>query len=223
MVKLIIFDLDGTLVNSLDDLAASVNHALRRGGFPEHPTDAYRHLVGNGVERLIERALPPGARDAGSVARVREAFMLYYERHRADLTAPYPGIPALLEGLAGEGILLAVASNKFDSATRAMTRLYFGDGLFRFVHGQREGVPVKPDPAILLAILGEAAVAPGEALYVGDSDVDMQVARNGGVRSIGVTWGFRSREELRENGACWIVDAPGEIARVVREMNGRGR
>jgi phosphoglycolate phosphatase len=214
MTRLIIFDLDGTLVDSLADLAASANHALRAYGFPEHPLDAYRYLVGNGVLKLIERALPGGNRDRETLLRVFEEFTRYYGAHRADLTAPYPGVTKMLEALKGRGMLLAVASNKYHSATVAVTRLYFRDGLFDFVHGHQEDLPLKPHPAIVHAILEKAGIAPGETLYVGDSDVDVQTARNAGTRSIGVTWGFRSREELRVNGADFVVDAPDEITRI---------
>ncbi|MDR2413482.1 MAG: HAD-IA family hydrolase [Odoribacteraceae bacterium] len=215
MTKLIIFDLDGTLIDSLADLAASANHALRARGFPGHPLDAYRYFVGNGVVKLLERALPEDRRDRETLARLFEEFTRYYGMHRADLTAPYPGITALLEELKRRGMLLAVASNKYHSAADAMTRLYFGDTLFDFVHGHQEDVPTKPHPAIALEILSEAGVAPGEAFFVGDSGVDMQTARAAGIRSIGVTWGFRAREELLENGADFIIDSPRELLPLV--------
>ena len=215
VTKLIIFDLDGTLVDSLADLAASVNHALRVYGFPTHPLDAYRYFVGNGVMKLMERALPEGGRDEKTIGRLFEEFARYYGMHRTDLTHPYPGIQALLEELKKRGKLLAVASNKYHSAVAAMTSLYFVEALFDFVHGHREGVPPKPDPTVAWRILDEAGVAPGEAFFVGDSGVDMQTARAAGIRSIGVTWGFRVREELWESGADFIVDSPREIPPIV--------
>lgn len=211
MTKLIIFDLDGTLINSLADLAASANHALRACGFPVHPPGSYRYFAGNGVTRLLERALPEGARDEETFRRIFEEFTRYYTLHRADLTAPYPGIADLLEALRARGTRLAVASNKYHSATVAMTRLYFGDGAFDLVRGHVEDTPLKPHPAIVLEILAETGVAPGETLYVGDSNVDVQTAKNAGVRSIGVTWGFRERQELQDAGADFIVDSPAGI------------
>ncbi|MDR2129837.1 MAG: HAD family hydrolase [Odoribacteraceae bacterium] len=215
MTRLLIFDLDGTLIDSLADLAASANHALQARGFPLHPVDAYRYFVGNGVTKLLERALPEGARDGETLAGVLAEFTRHYGVHRADLTRPYPGIPALLETLKERGMLLAVASNKFHSAVEAMTRLYFGNTLFDLVHGHREGVPPKPHPAIVRAILAGAKVAPGDTYYIGDSDVDMQTARNAAIRSIGVTWGFRSRGELLANGADFIAETPDEILQIV--------
>ena len=215
MVKLLIFDLDGTLLNSLRDLAGSVNYALRLHGFPEHPPLAYRHFVGNGIAVLLERVLPEGAKSAENVALLWKDFMHHYGLHRADLTAPYAGIPELLEALQQQGLLLAVASNKFHSATEAMVRLYFGESTFQFVHGKQEEVPAKPDPAVVQAILAEAGVTPEETLFIGDSDVDMLTAHNSGVPSVGVTWGFRSQEELQKHGANYIVNTPAEILQIV--------
>ena len=215
MTRLMIFDLDGTLLDSLADLAASANHALRVHGFAGHPPWAYRYFAGNGVVKLLERALPEACRDRETLMRVFQEFTRYYGQHRADLTAPYPGIPRLLQELKEEGIMLAVASNKYHTAARAMTRLYFGETLFDFVHGHEEGTPPKPHQAIVQEILQEAGVTPDDAFHVGDSDVDMLTARNAGTRSIGVTWGFRTRDELLENGATFIADVPRDIFSIV--------
>lgn len=213
MTKLVIFDLDGTLLNSLQDLAASTNYALRRHGYPTHELSAFRYFVGNGINKLLERALPEVERTEENMLKIREDFVAYYAEHKADFTAPYDGICELLKGLKRRGMLLAVASNKYHSATRELIQEYFGEGLFDFVYGQREGVPVKPDPAIVFDIMKEAGVSKNEILYVGDSGVDMQTAVNSGVASIGVTWGFRDREELLANGAQHIADEPCEIVR----------
>jgi phosphoglycolate phosphatase len=211
MTKLIIFDLDGTLIDSLADLAASTNHTLRAHGFPEHPLDSYRHFVGNGVLTLIERALPDGARDGATIREILDEFTRYYGLHRGDLTAPYPGIKATLNAIRDRGTRLAVASNKYHSAALAMTRQHFGPRTFDIVLGHTEDLPLKPHPAILLEILAEMDVAAGDALYVGDSGVDMQTAAAAGIRSIGVTWGFRPRRELLDAGARFIVDDPAGI------------
>lgn len=211
MKQLVIFDLDGTLLNTIDDLAVSANYALRRHGFPEHELSAYRFFVGNGITKLIERAMPEAERRESLVLQLREEFVAYYQQHKTDLTRPYPGIPELLNSLRSRGLLLAVASNKYHQGTVELIRYYFGDHFFRVVLGQRENVPVKPNPAIVEEILRETGVSGADTLYVGDSGVDMQTAANAGLASVGVTWGFRSRQELEENGACHLVDQPGEI------------
>lgn len=211
MVKLIIFDLDGTLINSLDDLARSANHVLRGRGYPEHELSAYRRFVGNGITKLMERALPPSDRSPENVESVRDEFVAYYSLHKAESTAPYEGIVPLLQALKAKGVLLAVASNKFHVATVELVSHYFGEGFFDFVYGQRDGVAPKPDPTVVFDILRDAGVEKSETLYVGDSGVDMRTASNAGVCSVGVTWGFRDRAELLETGACHIVDHPTEI------------
>lgn len=213
MKRLVIFDLDGTLLDTIDDLATSVNHALRRHSFPEHELPAYRYFVGNGVAKLIERALPPEARQPETIETMRQEFIAYYQQHKTALTHPYEGIPALLDELAGRGLQLAVASNKYQQGTAELVDHYFGSARFAAVLGQRAGIPVKPDPAIVLDILQRTQTAPADTLYVGDSGVDMQTAQRAGVCSVGVTWGFRPREELVENGACHLADRPEEILR----------
>lgn len=210
--RLVIFDLDGTLLNTIDDLAMSTNYALRQYGYPEHDLAAYRYFVGNGITKLIERALPEEARQEHIITSLRAAFVAYYQQHKTDLSRPYPGIPELLHTLHSQGIRLAVASNKYQQGTIELVRHFFGDRLFSVVLGQREGVPVKPDPTIIKDILTSTAVPESETLYVGDSGVDMQTARNSALTSIGVTWGFRPRRELEINGANLIVDTPREIA-----------
>ena len=208
MTRLIIFDLDGTLLNTIDDLAASVNHALRLNGYPEHPLSAYPFFVGNGVNKLLERALPEEARNPETVRRLRADFTAHYSEHNADFTRPYPGIPELIEALRERGAELAVGSNKYHEATVTLNDRHLGAGTFRTVLGQREGVPVKPDPTIVRDILRETGHRPEETLYVGDSGVDMLTAAAAGVRSVGVTWGFRPRQELEANGAAHLIDRP---------------
>lgn len=196
MKKLVIFDLDGTLLNTLADLAQAANQALEKLGFPTHEEKAYLRFVGNGVTKLFERALPADARTPEYIARMRELFVPYYDVHNVDLTRPYPGVCGLLETLNARGVKLAVASNKYQSAVGKLIKYYFPQIPFAAVYGQREGVPAKPDPAVVKQILKETAENRADALYVGDSDVDMQTARNAGVAACAVTWGFRSREEL---------------------------
>jgi len=215
MKKLIIFDFDGTLLDTLTDMANCTNYALEQCGFPVHPVDAYKLFVGNGILKLFERALPASARTEENIEKIRAQFVPYYDVHYMDMTAPYPGITKLLEVLQGKGIQLAIASNKYQSATETLAEHYFKNFSFTAVLGQREGVPIKPDPSIVYDIMKKAGVGKEEVLYVGDSGVDMQTARNAGITAIGVTWGFRPSKELEQNGATYIVDSPGEILGLV--------
>lgn len=196
MKKLVIFDLDGTLLNTIADLAAATNQALQQEGFPTHETDAYRFFVGNGINKLFERALPEQERTEKNILKIRSLFIPYYDVHNADLSRPYPGIPELLAALQQKGIMLGVASNKYQAATQKLIAHYFPNISFVEVLGQREGIPAKPDPSIVNDILAKAGVEREEALYVGDSNVDMQTAHNAGVTAVGVAWGFRPRTEL---------------------------
>jgi len=217
MKKLVIFDLDGTLLDTIGDLATSVNYALRLHGYPDHPLEAYRYFVGNGARELIARALPEGHKDDETVDRLREDFKNHYSSgNDIVLTKPYPGIPELVEKCRNAGVEIAVASNKYQLATDKLTRYYFGDEAFRIILGQREGVPVKPDPTIVHEILDITGIPSEDTLYVGDSGVDMETAQRSAVESVGVTWGFRPREELEENGAGHLVDHPGEIWEIIK-------
>lgn len=196
MKKLVIFDLDGTLLNTIADLAAATNQALQQEGFPTHETDAYRFFVGNGINKLFERALPEQERTEKNILKIRSLFIPYYDVHNADLSRPYPGIPELLAALQQKGIMLGVASNKYQAATQKLIAHYFPNISFVEVLGQREGIPAKPDPSIVNDILAKAGVEREEVFYVGDSNVDMQTAHNAGVTAVGVAWGFRPRTEL---------------------------
>lgn len=215
MKKLIIFDLDGTLLNTIADLAHSTNHALQTLGYPTHEVASYNFMVGNGINKLFERALPEGEKTEENVLRVRKEFLLHYDRHSADESRPYPGIPELLETLQHKGYQLAVASNKYQAATEKLIAHYFPGIRFVAVFGQREGVKVKPDPAVVHDILRIAGVSKDEVLYVGDSGVDMQTAINSGVTSCGVTWGFRPRTELESFCPDYIVDKAETILSIV--------
>lgn len=213
--RLAIFDLDGTLLNTIADLAQSTNHALEACGFPTHPADAYRFFVGNGVNKLFERALPEGERTEENILKMRSHFMPHYDKHDTELSVPYPGITRLLEHLQQAGVLMAVASNKYQSATSKLVAHYFPQIEFSSVFGQREGVSIKPDPQVVLEIMDRANVKKEEVIYIGDSGVDMQTALNAGVTSIGVTWGFRPVEELQLYTPTYIVDSASEIESII--------
>ncbi|MCM1292294.1 MAG: HAD family hydrolase [Bacteroides sp.] len=202
---LVIFDLDGTLLNTIADLAAAANYALRTAGYPEHSPAAYPYFVGNGVTRLLERVLPEDVRTKENVDRLRTSFMDYYGSHLTVHTKPYPGIPELLRDLRAAGIDVAVASNKYQAAVDELIHHFFPDIEWAAIRGQVEGVPVKPDPSIVFGILSDCPTPKSKVLYVGDSGVDMETARRAAVTSVGVTWGFRTEQELKENYADHIV------------------
>lgn len=215
MKKLIIFDLDGTLLNTVADLAASTNYALTQCGFPTHETAAYRFFIGNGINNLFLKALPEGAKTQENILKVRKPFLEYYGAHNAELTEPYQGIPELLERLQNAGLQLAVASNKYQEATEKLVQHFFPNIKFTAVFGQREGVSVKPDPTIVHDILALAKVKKDEVLYVGDSGVDMQTAQNAAIDSCAVTWGFRPRSEMEVFAPTYFVDEPKEILMIL--------
>ena len=211
MKKLVIFDLDGTLLDTIADLAAAANHALQKAGFPVYDTETIRTFVGNGISKLLERALPEGARTAENVERLRTDFVPYYDAHNAEQSKPYPGVAALLLRLQERGMMLAVASNKYQAATEKLVAHYFPAIRFVKVMGQREGVPVKPDPTIVFDIMEAAGVGKEDVLYVGDSGVDMQTAHNAGVDAVAVSWGFRPRTELEAFRPLAIIDRAEEL------------
>lgn len=215
MKRLVIFDLDGTLLNTIADLANSTNHALNQLGYPTHEPEEYNFMVGNGINKLFERALPEGEKTEENVLRVRQEFIPYYDQHNADESRPYPGIPELLETLQAKGIQLAVASNKYQAATEKLIAHYFPNIKFIAVFGQRDGVNVKPDPAIVEDILRISGTPKKEVLYVGDSGVDMQTARNAGVTACGVTWGFRPLAELESFNPRYIIEVPQLISNLI--------
>ena len=214
-LELVIFDLDGTLLDTLSDLAYSVNHALEKSGFPIHPIESYKYFAGNGINKLFERALPENQKTDQNITLLRSHFLPYYDEHNTVYTQPYEDIPELLKRLLSEGLKLAVASNKYHKATEKLIRQFFPEITFAAVLGQREGIPVKPDPAIVSEILEITGLSSSEAIYIGDSGVDMQTASNSGIISIGVTWGFRSREELEGAGANFIANSTNEILKII--------
>ena len=211
MKKLVIFDLDGTLLDTIADLAMATNHALQALGYPTHADETIRTFVGNGVNKLLERSLPEAERTEENVMRMRSYFVPYYDAHNADLSQPYPGIVTLLEALQAQGLMIAVASNKYQEATEKLVKHYFPTIDFIEVLGQREGIAVKPDPTIVFDILKKANVSPEETLYVGDSGVDMQTALHAHVEAVGVSWGFRPRAELEGFCPMAIIDKAEEL------------
>lgn len=209
MKKLVIFDLDGTLLNTIADLGDACNYALRTMGYSEHALATYNYMVGNGVRKLIERAEPDA--DKTTIDRLLELFREYYDEHSTDHTTPYPGIPELLTRLHENGVAIAVASNKYQSAVDRIIPHFFPDIPFVATMGQIEDRPVKPDPSIVFAILNKYPTPKSDVLYVGDSAVDMETARRACIDSVGVTWGFRPVSELRGAYADNIVTSPSEI------------
>ena len=212
--SLVIFDLDGTLLNTIDDLGYACNHALAACGFPTHAIEEYPRLVGNGVNKLIERALPEGQKDKETVLRVRAHFVPYYNAHNCDFTRPYDGIPELLESLKARGCMLAVASNKYQAATEKIVSHFF-PGVFDVVLGEREGVPRKPDPQIVRDIEAklqrDKVPSTYSVLYLGDSLVDKATAENAGVPFVACSWGFVAREVLEEAKCEHIIDVPQDM------------
>ena len=209
----VIFDLDGTLLNTIDDLGYACNYALEQAGYPTHPIEAYPAKVGNGINNLIRRALPETQRTEEDVMRVRAHFVPYYNDHNCDYTRPYEGIPAVLAELKAQGHQLAVASNKYQAATEKIVNHFF-PGMFDVILGEREGVERKPDPQIvfdILARLNENTVNDQMIKYIGDSLVDYETAKNAKVPFVACSWGFVPREKLVEAGVPVIIDNPTDI------------
>lgn len=211
MKTYIIFDLDGTLLNTIDDLANATNYALRQLGFPTHGLWVYPNMVGNGVGRLIERALPDDSRTEKNINQALALFKEYYNDHCCDATVPYPGIEALLEDLTARGVNLAVASNKYEAAVTKIIAHYFPGANFRAVLGNIDGMPRKPDPSIVFKALSMCPTPKAQALYVGDSGIDIETARRACIESVGVSWGFRPISELRQAYADHIISTPSQI------------
>lgn len=216
MTKLIIFDLDGTLLDTREDIANACNYALRMCGCPERRLDEYNMLVGRGIYNLFRGALPPEKRNEEAVLEMKSHFVPYYNRHIDDCTRPYPGITEMLDALSEKGIAFAIASNKYQEGTEALAAKFFGKYGFIRILGQRDGMPIKPDPGIVLeAMESLPGISQAEVVYCGDSDVDMQTGNNAGVRTIGVTWGFRTREELSAYNTWILAESPEEITKAV--------
>lgn len=210
---LVIFDLDGTILDTLEDLTDGVNYALSECGYPVRTIEEVRGFVGNGIRKLIERALPSDTPEA-EIDRVHGIFSPYYKAHCDVKTKPYDGIPAMLQDLRDAGILTAVLSNKGDFAVQPLIRQYFPD-LFTIAFGERAGIPRKPAPDAVFEILERLGVDKSDAVYIGDSGVDIETARNAGLPCICVDWGFRDRAQLIEAGAEKIVSTPEELLEAI--------
>ena len=211
--KLAIFDLDGTILNTLEDLADATNYALGEHGYPGRTIEEVRRFVGNGIRRLIEQAVPDGLTEEETDG-VHETFSAHYEQHCADKTRPYEGILQLLQHLRAAGCLTAVVSNKADVAVQPLCKHYY-EGLFDYAVGERADIRRKPAPDSVQEVLRRLQVETAEAVYIGDSEVDIQTAQNAGLDSIIVTWGFRDRAYLESQGGRRFVDRPEEIEEIV--------
>ena len=214
--KLAIFDLDGTLLDTIGDLAEACNHMLSLRGLGLHTREEYAKMVGNGILNLVKRALPEEFRTDEYAIAARADFLDYYTANIDRYTHPYEGIREVLHTLQDNGWSLAVASNKFDDGTQKLVRTIFPEVDFKAVYGNKEGFPLKPDAALLQLIMEECDATVDTTVMIGDSGVDIQTAKNAGVRSIGCSWGFRPRTELEEFAADYIVDRPLEILHILR-------
>lgn len=209
----VIFDLDGTLLDTLEDIADAMNRVLRHHGLPEHPVAAYRYFVGAGATELARRVLPEEQRSDDRVAELRAAFIAEYSKGWRNKTRPYPGIPELLSRLHAKGVVLGVLSNKPHDFTQLCVDTFLDGGLFAVVMGESEGVPRKPDPTGALKAADLMGIEPGRILYVGDTAIDMATAKGAGMYGVGVLWGFRDSDELLRAGARELVSEPGELER----------
>lgn len=220
MYQAVIFDLDGTLLNTLDDLKDGVNYALRLNGYPERSLEEIRRFVGNGIRKLIERAVPEGI-DAQEQEKVFLEFRSYYTDHCRVKTCPYEGIMELLQYLKEHGIAMAIVSNKNDAAVKELAKYYFSDYI-EVAIGEREGIQKKPAPDSVFEAMRLLGVDKEQAVYVGDSDVDRATAANAGLDCISVTWGFREEEMLRELKPEYLIRKPEEIVGIVGDVGNFG-
>jgi len=204
----VLFDLDGTLLDTLDDLADSMNAVLSSMDLPGHDAEAYKLFVGDGVEHLASRALPAGRRDSQTVVRCVQAMRTEYGRRWADKTRPYEGVEAMLDALSDRGLRMAIFSNKPDDFTRLTVERLLPRWRFDAVRGARDGVPRKPDPAGAIQIAADLGIAPSRFLYLGDTNTDMATAGAAGMYAVGALWGFRTADELRESGARTLIHHP---------------
>lgn len=217
-IKLVIFDLDGTLLDTRKDIADACNHALESCGCPPRRLEEYNMMIGRGIRNLFREALPEGMKSDAMTDKMRDTFLPYYSRNISRHTRPYRGIKEMLDRLKEEGVSLAIASNKFQDGTFRLAEEFF-PGIFTEVLGQREGCPIKPDPMIIDEIIRKTEGADiSNTIYCGDSDIDMITGRNAKVRTIGVTWGLRSREELEGCYPWMLADSPDDIAEAIHTL-----
>ena len=214
-IKAVLFDLDGTLLNTLDDIAESANFVLERFGYPTHSVDAYRYFVGNGVDNLLKVILPEEAHTDETLQSMKKIYLERYGAHSLDKTRPYDGVPEMAAELKSMPLKLAVVSNKPDAESQFTVSRIFAEGTFDIVAGGRSGVPLKPDPAIVNNVLDAFGIPPAEALMVGDTSVDLLTAKNAGCASVGVLWGFRP-EEVSSSGADFVIAHPSELTDLIR-------
>ena len=209
----VIFDLDGTLLNTIDDLADAGNYVCQSHGWPTHSVDQFKKMVGNGIPKLVSRFAPEGLSE-GTLAEVMSEFSTYYGEHKAVKTAPYEGVPETVDALRGAGVRVAVLSNKADALAGPVVEGYY-PGVFEAVQGALPGVPTKPDPTLLHQLMDRLEAGPKTTLFVGDSNVDILTGKNGGLDTCGVLWGFRDEEELSGAGATHIIDCPAKLVGLV--------
>ncbi|MCG6879891.1 MAG: HAD family hydrolase [Deltaproteobacteria bacterium] len=209
--KAVIFDLDGTLLDTLEDLADAMNRTLEERGFPSHPVEAYRYFVGNGVAKIVSRTLPPDKQDKELMADCIKAFLVEYDRNWNRKTRPYDGVAELLDALTLKQIPMAIFTNKPHAFAELCVHEFLSRWKFKAVFGQRDGYPLKPDPAVPREIAGMLNISPEQFLYLGDSDADMKTAVNAGMLPVGALWGFRSEEELRDAGAVELISRPADL------------
>lgn len=214
MYRTVIFDLDGTLLNSIGDLAAAANYVCRQNRWPEHTEEEIMGMVGHGIPNLVRQFSPADARSTLMVLNTTSQFNQYYGCHNMELTRPYEGMAELLQQLKAAGAQLAVCSNKADNFSRAIVEHYY-PGVFDLVRGNLNGMPVKPDPTVVREIMRDLDASYLSAVMVGDSSVDIQTGHNAGIKACGVTWGFRSRENLVEAAADAIADTPAELGKLL--------
>ncbi len=214
-IEAIIFDLDGTLLNTIDDLADSMNHVLKENSLPVHDVDKYLYFVGNGARKLVERALPEGQRDCGLIDEYLIRYRENYKKNWNNKTLPYTGVDKMLSELKVLGMTLAILSNKPHKDVLKCASYYFDETIFSSIAGQKDSIPHKPAPDGALIIAKELGLLPENCIFVGDSSVDMETAKAAGMVAVGVSWGFRTREELLENGADFIIDRPEELLGLV--------
>jgi len=213
-IKAVLFDLDGTLINTLEDLAAATNYALENFGYEAHKSEEFKMLAGEGVAVMLERAMPPSQVSAERVSQLKTLFLEYYSEHYADKTTSYTGVPKLVRELKIRGYLTAVVTNKVEEMAKViLNKLY--PNCFDLIYGQRDGVPSKPDPALALMAMEQLGVTPEECAFVGDSGIDILTAVNSGAMPVGVLWGFRDEIELRENGARNIIKKADQLLEII--------